>query len=299
MAEYDFFRNRTEYPLLYLVQSNHILFSRPIVFPIQRLSAPKIQQDRFLFFWRKHARKKLVALGIPYFIFSTATWFLKTVFSGYVNSEVNSLAYNLFVHPLSPYWYLFALFFIFLLIPTFTDKRLYGIWVIAAVAGKLFVKTEWYALSIVVSNVCWFLIGVGIALFFLEDIWKQWHQAYGYILIVCFLLGSTLVWYYDVRYTVLDFLLGFVMCLGILIIAVRMENRPVSMTRYTMPIYLMHTIFAAGVRSVLFKLGITAAVIHVPVGLMASFLGPILAAEIMKRTKLDFFMEPGKYIRIT
>ena len=70
------------------------------------------------------------------------------------------------------------------------------------------------------------------------------------------------------------------------------------LAKYTMPIFLMHTLFAAPLRSVLIKIGIENAVIHVVLGLVISFAGPIIAAWIMKKTKwLEFFLYPNKFIR--
>lgn len=70
------------------------------------------------------------------------------------------------------------------------------------------------------------------------------------------------------------------------------------LARYTMPIFLMHTLFAAPMRSVLLKVGIENAIIHVVLGLSISFVGPIIAAWIMKKTKwLEFFLYPNKFIR--
>ena len=63
--------------------------------------------------------------------------------------------------------------------------------------------------------------------------------------------------------------------------------------KYTMPIFLMHTLFAAPVRSILMKAGIENAAVHVVLGLGISFAGPIIAAWIMKKTKwLEFFLYP-------
>ena len=60
----------------------------------------------------------------------------------------------------------------------------------------------------------------------------------------------------------------------------------------------MHTLFAAPLRSILMKIGIENAVIHVVLGLGISFAGPIIAAWIMKKTKwLEFFLYPNKFIR--
>ena len=56
----------------------------------------------------------------------------------------------------------------------------------------------------------------------------------------------------------------------------------------------MHTLFAAPLRFVLLKIGITNAVVYVTMGLGISFVGPIVAAWIMKKTQwLEF-----SYIRI-
>ena len=69
------------------------------------------------------------------------------------------------------------------------------------------------------------------------------------------------------------------------------------LAKYTMPIFLMHTLFAAPLRSVLLKLGIGSSVIHVVLGLGISFVGPIIAAWIMKKTKwLEFFLYPNKIL---
>lgn len=55
------------------------------------------------------------------------------------------------------------------------------------------------------------------------------------------------------------------------------------LAKYTMSIFLMHTLFAALLRVGLFKMGIRNAVVHVTLGLSISFIGPIIAASIMKK----------------
>jgi len=58
------------------------------------------------------------------------------------------------------------------------------------------------------------------------------------------------------------------------------------LAKYTMPIFLMHTLFAAPKRSVLLKMGIDNALIHVLLGLGSSFVGPIIVAWIMKKNEM-------------
>lgn len=86
--------------------------------------------------WERNIRKKLLVLGVPYFTFSFATWLLKTVFAGSVNSESGGLFDTLFLHPASPYWYLYALFFLFLITPTFCNRTAAAIGLIIALAFK-------------------------------------------------------------------------------------------------------------------------------------------------------------------
>lgn len=73
--------------------------------------------------WWRNIVKKTLGLGVPYVTFTTATWMLKKVFSSSVNREISGLGDILIFHPTSPYWYLYALFFIFLITPTFSSVK--------------------------------------------------------------------------------------------------------------------------------------------------------------------------------
>lgn len=66
-----------------------------------------------------------------------------------------------------------------------------------------------------------------------------------------------------------------------------------------MSIFLMHTLFAALTRVILIKVGLSNALIQVIVGLLISFLGPVIAAIIMEKVKwLEILIYPGKFIKI-
>lgn len=61
----------------------------------------------------------------------------------------------------------------------------------------------------------------------------------------------------------------------------------------------MHTLFAAPVRIILLKAGIWNVAVHVVLGLLISFVGPIVAMAIISKSKrLEFFLYPGKFIKI-
>lgn len=98
--------------------------------------------------WKKNVAKKALALGVPYVIFSTATWVLKTVFSSSVNDQIGGLGDTLLFHPTAPYWYLYALFFIFLVTPTFSTIKLAAVGLVVAVVAKVYILTGGY------RNIC-------------------------------------------------------------------------------------------------------------------------------------------------
>ena len=244
--------------------------------------------------WFRNVLKKGLALGIPYFTFSTITWVLKTVFSGSVNDQIGGLGSTLFLHPTSPYWYLYCLFFIFVVTPTFASKKTSLIGLIIALAMKLVSLagggTSVYAINTVLSNEIWFVLGMSIN--WLELSWVK--PQFGVILFGLFLVLSIL----PVDFWGMSFVFGIIACLGVVMMLYKTKyDSPLA--RYTMPIFLMHTLFAATMRSVLLKLGIGSSVIHVVLGLGISFVGPIIAAWIMKKTKwLEFFLYPNKFVKI-
>ena len=122
---------------------------------------------------------------------------------------------------------------------------------------------------------------------------------------VIFLFLSVWIYIIGNDQGVVNFLLGLLACCSVVtVIEKYYENRSQStvfgtLAKYTMPIFLMHTLFAAPLRTVLFKLGIQNAVIHVILGIAISFIGPMIAAVIMKKSKwLELFLYPGKFIKM-
>lgn len=244
--------------------------------------------------WFRNVLKKGLALGVPYFTFSFITWVLKTIFSGSVNQQIGGLAGTLFLHPTSPYWYLYCLFFIFLITPTFVSKKTNMIGLIIVFAMKFVslagVGTSIYSIDTILANEIWFVIGMSIN--WLELSWIK--PQFGVILFGLFLVLSIL----PVDFWGMSFLFGIIACVGVVMMLYKTKHA-CPLSRYTMPIFLMHTIFAAPLRSLLLKVGIGNAVIQITAGLMISFVGPIIAAIVMSKVKyLDFFLYPGKYIKI-
>lgn len=259
--------------------------------------------------WGRNVLKKLLVLGIPYFTFSLATWFLKTLFSSSVNSQIGGLGDILFFHPTSPYWYLYALFFLFLITPTFYSKRM-AIWglIIALVfkaIGIIGGGDGIQAVSYILSDEIWFVIGMCLSIFEFRSSLNKVGLLVPTIGGVLFLVLSIAVYIVEIDQGIISFILGLLACCSIVVaIAKWYEGKNQSvlfgiLAKYTMPIFLLHTLFAAPLRTVLFKLGIQNAAIQVILGIAISFIGPMTAAIIMKKSKwLEFFLYPGKFIKI-
>lgn len=258
--------------------------------------------------WGRNIQKKLLVLGVPYFTFSFATWILKTLFSSSVNNEIGGLGETLFLHPASPYWYLYALFFLFLITPTFRSRTIALIGLSVALTFKalgIFGGDGVQVISYILSNEIWFVIGMCLSVFKFKKYLLKKSRIIPIALCVTFLALSIWVYIAGIEHGVVSFLLGLLVCCSIVMLIEQIyENGRQSivfgtLAKYIMPIFLMHTLFAAPLRTVLFKLGIHNAVIHVILGIAISFIGPMIVTVIMKKTKwLEFFLYPGKFIKM-
>ena len=253
--------------------------------------------------WKKNVAKKALALGVPYVTFSTATWVLKTIFSDNVNDQIGGLGDTLLLHPTSPYWYLYALFFIFLITPTFSTVKMAVVGLTIAALAKTFILTGGgtgiYAVSIVLANEIWFVLGMSVCAFYVE---LRGKKLQGTVIGLLFLGLSVAVYMVDIQNSAVSFVLGLLACAAVILLVADFEEKSGKamgfLARYTMPVFLMHTLFAAPLRSVLLKIGISNTAIHVVLGLGISFAGPIAAAWIMKKTKwLEFFLYPNKLMK--
>ena len=225
------------------------------------------------------------------------------MFSSSVNDQIGGLGDTLLLHPTAPYWYLYALFFIFLVTPTFSSVKAAAVGLVVAIVAKGLILTgggySVYAVSTVLSNEIWFVLGMSICVF---DVQLKGRKVQGTICGLLFMILSIAVYTAEISGSAISFAMGLLACVAVILIVVGFEEKfgrgMDFLAKYTMPIFLMHTLFAAPLRSVLIKIGIENAVIHVVLGLVISFAGPIIAAWIMKKTKwLEFFLYPNKFIR--
>lgn len=256
--------------------------------------------------WRKNVLKKAAALGIPYAAFSTVTWLLKTVFSGSVNTQAGGYLHSLIASPLSPYWYLYALFVLFLVTPTFQSGKEAAFGLIAAAAFK--VLGSWAgchvaAVRYFLEYEIWFVMGMCLHVFPVMKLTAGRELRVSAVLGAAFAALSVFAFRARGSGDFVRFLLGVLGCFWVILLirgsfpAGKHSAQLDFLAMYTMPIYLMHTIFAAAFRALLLKVGVYQAAVHVIGGLAVSFAGPIAAAVIMRKSGwMEFFLNPGKFL---
>lgn len=129
------------------------------------------------------------------------------------------------------------------------------------------------------------------------DLHKYFSKTLGLIFGTAFFIAS--LWSYTADNEFLSFAMGLMACAAVfMMVADCRDVKSLSrFAKYTMPIFLMHTLFAAPCRVLLIKLGITNAFIQVVLGILISFVGPIVAMIILEKIKLDFLVYPGKLIK--
>lgn len=287
-------------------------FHVPLFFICSGFLYQKYSKAYTLSGWKYNVLKKFTAFAIPYFFFNIVSYFLKTAFSSYVNNETESLISNLFIKPSPPFWFLLVLFLIFVITPNPKPKHarpLLCAAVVITLAVYILCKVN-TPLAVIISRLpdaiyytllyeFWFVLGMALTQF---DI--IWFRSPFYVLLfasafIVALLGEKLA----IPQVVLYLLCGLLACFGIIGFVCRLyrNNRqtPVMgfLSKYSMPIFLMHTIAAAGVRAVLSKIGITNAAIHIAAGLTATFALPIIAEIIMDKIHLDILVYPLRYIK--
>lgn len=284
-------------------------FHVPLFFICSGYLYQKFSDVKSIHSWTKNVLKKLLVLGVPYLTFSFTTWLLKTIFSSSVNDEVGGLSDTLLLHPTSPYWYLYALLFLFAITPTFENRRMAQIALILAVAFKV-VSWAWgtpriQAISYILTNEIWFVIGMCFSVYNFKNNLIQKSILRPIATSVVFLFLSIWVYAQGIECSLISFLLGLLACFSVVTLIEKLyeSNRQSVifgyLAKYTMPIFLMHTLFAAPLRTALFKLGVKDAAVHIVIGISISFVGPIVAAKIMKEMKWpEFFLYPGKFVKI-
>ncbi len=264
--------------------------------------------------WGRNILKKILVLGIPYTSFTIMTWIIKLVTGNSGTNSIDNIISTLFFQPTAPFWFLYALFFMFVVTITVKSKKMYGMLFFISFFTKLlyiFYIQELellslpYALVTLMQNEIWFVLGMGVA--FWNWSIKLRKIGLGVVGVATSLACSIFVSYYNVHTGVIAFVLGLMFCVSFMMVFIGIDfynsknNKFTKLvSKYTMHIFLMHSIFVATVRTILLRMGIESEVLHICLEIFAGIVGPIIVGIIMQKTIfLEFFIFPSKVLKLT
>ncbi len=274
--------------------------------------------------YKKELPKKLLDLGVPYVVFSSVTLLLKVFFENDVNTKPTAFWDTLLIHPTAPYWFLYSLFLMFLFIPCMKTKRGMVILFSLSFALKIInvllldanlIQDAMYSDNIFIRLVTslfssfselsvWFCLGM-LLRFINEEKLKRIAKPLAPALLIAGIALSYPIFIKTCFYSQKAvFLIGFMFILFTFFSALVITPEPLNrlsfkFSEYFIPVFVLHTIFSAGIRIILLKLGITSLALHILGGLVGSFVLPIAVFMICKKfTPLMFFFYPTKTIKI-
>lgn len=254
--------------------------------------------------YKRFIFKKSINLLTPYLVFYFLYLAINYFFAASVNSPkgINELK-GMINNPMSPYWFLYALLSIFLFIPILekkinSKKILFSLLVILKFISFGF-RTNIYILDAFMKNAVYFYFAI-----FLNE--NNTLNYYKKILLIVMYVNCTIFFYIlkEEFNDVLNSLIVFLFAIGGIYIIYHIFEKIKksiildSFIRYTFQIYLMHTIFAAGIRIFLFRIGITNYYIHLILGVVFSIYVPVIVSKISaKLIFTDIVFYPLKTIK--
>lgn len=247
----------------------------------------------------KFEKRKLIDLMIPYIVFYLIYLGINILFSKDVNTPKGKNEFvGMLNNPMSPYWFLYALMSIFLITPLLEkifkeNKRKVLVFYIILKIISIFYQPNIYLIKSISTYGIYFYFGC----FIREE--KIIGKREKFILILLHFLIAIIIFKYlnNVNKYIYQFI---VLCMAIYGIIAYIEifkniekNKILNTFKsYTFQIFLLHTIFAAGIRIILLKFKIQNYFIHFIVGILASIYLPVFVSKIsekIKYTQILFF----------
>ena len=244
---------------------------------------------------------KLYTLGIPYIAFS-AIYILINSLVGESNTgfAVSDILY-IWKTPVAQYWFLYALFFLFCIWTAFSGiLKNWQITIIAVLTGYLapLFGIPFGSLDVVFYSALAFGIGTFVDFKSLTRL-SAWAKCLAVILHIVtgiiFILLNKIEAPFIKEIMILFGIYSSIMFISLLQCCKTVTRFLDFVNKYSFQIYLLHTIFTAGIRIILLRMNIGQWWIHVLLGTACGLVFSVLAAVISKKVKfLNFFFFPAK-----
>lgn len=258
----------------------------------------------YLFAWRpstdvrKFVDSSLVGVFVPYVLWSVIFVLLQNLFPGASNQVVSiSRLYNILLEPILHLWFLYVLFFVrvgYFLSYKLDRTYAFGVLLAAAVLSYAFVmqmdlpRQQWF-MGFAMFGLGALLARSGLVETLRPGQWGLVLAGGAALWLACAASLSLVPGRPGVLY-VLAAVFGVAMALGaarLLPAGQGLVARAFAfMGQASLAIYVAHTIFAAGLRSVLYKLGVIDPFFHVAAGTLVGIIGPAIVFLIANDLKL-------------
>lgn len=262
------------------------------------------------FTWKSYKEfeiKKIINLLIPYITFYLVFIGINMIFASSVNNArgIEDLI-GILNNPMPPFWFLYALASIFLIIPIIekifkNNRKIVFIFLIGLKVLSIFLKTKIYFIDSIMAHSIYFYFGA----FINEKCKIEKNRVINSILVIIYIIMSII--YYRHKEKCIDFfiaLINIIFALSGIWICINIFRTNKSskildtFKKYTFQIYLTHTIFAAGIRIVLLKVGVSSYFMQFVIGLIVSIYVPVIMSIISKKFKYtEIFFYPIKTIK--
>lgn len=266
--------------------------------------------------WKDYVKftlKKLINLGIPYIFFYILYLTINLVFSNEVNTVIGKTEFmNILTQPIAPYWFLYILIYIFIIIPLIEKLLKNKTKIVLMVTALIYIYNiiipiKIYIINMIAQYMLYFYLGVfifengikkvsikkiaiNVLIYIALSIW------YFYFVIINNSINNSII--IGIFKTFMAFY-GIMVCLNIFRYADLSKNKFWNtVSKYTFHIYLLHTFFTAAVRILLQKISIDNFYIHFMLGVTLGIIGPIIIGLILNKTKYgNIILFPIKTIK--
>ena len=247
---------------------------------------------------------KLLNLGVPYLFFSIVYILVNSLMPGTNSKFAVSDILKLWNTPIAQYWYLYALFMLFFLF-TVLAKYLTNIQItILLICVRYLCMLFSFTIplfGLAISNSVSFGLGASLRDIKILENKKSLAGAVG-IVHICLVAVAFMCDWFDYL-IVEDLFRVFGIIASVIIISgickIRFFKRVfLFINKYSFPIFLLHTIFTAGIRIVLKKVGIDSYFIHLVCGMVIGMGAPVMVYNIgSKWYPIDFLFYPSKVMK--
>ncbi len=243
---------------------------------------------------------KIDTIVYPYIIWSILQGSVEALLSNYTNGNVTFGEVLALWNPRAQFWFLYALFVIFVVsttIYTLVSER-FSVYLFV-LSGLLYVFSPYLPdmqiLLYLSENLVFFAFGI---VFTQYNVNERFNSLFGLPIILMAFVVAQYIFHIHLGYTYIDkgltslavAMLSILLVVSVSVLISQTGNRYIAyLGASSMVIYLMHILAGSGTRIILVKLfGVESTIIHVLVGVLLGILLPLVALRVINAIHIPY-----------